>query len=357
MTGLLLDEPARSERLRKALEAEESKTEDQQPAAVTRLSQILAEAGHVDWGFDSALRISREDARCSALVSIAEYLDEAGRDRVLAEVSAHSEPETRARLLAWLAAYLSPVQAGWALELAGELEEPAHRILVVAALLPSMAEKDREDHTAACLRECREMADDARRVGAFSMLVSQLSGEHLLEARDIARSGQDEQWRNTRQSAVAVQLAKVGRVEEALDEVAALSQEGWRAEALRQMAGFFAGEEPIKRALEIAAAAPYGNLGRTDVTLVRGGKNTVQVNWSAQVAASGALASRVPASLKAELYDLLRQILHRLAGRGRGEFLMSMGPLDAMVRRLAEDKASSAVNCAAVVDAIRWWPP
>jgi hypothetical protein len=356
MAGLLLDEPARGERLRKALEAGESEEEGHRPAVLARLSGILAEAGHVDQGFEIALRISWEDMRCSALVSIAPSLDEAGRDRVLAEVSAHPEPEARARFLAWLAAYLSPVQAGRVLKLAGELEMPADRILVIAALLPSMVEKDREGHIAACLRECREMPDDAQRAGAFSALVSRLNGEHLLEARDIARSGPDEQWRNTMQSAVAVQLAKVGRVEEALDEVAALSQEGWRAEALRQMAGFLTGEGPVKRALEIAATAPYGSLSRADVTWVGGGKNTVQIDWSAQAAAVGAMAPRVPDRLKADLYDLFRQILQRLAGRGRGEFLISLDPLNAVIRRLAEDRASAAVS-EAVIDAVRWWPP
>ncbi len=356
MTGLLLEEPARRERFRKAMEAEQDETASLQPSALARLSGALAAAGYVEWGLESALRISREDARCFALVSIAEYLDEAGRDRVLTEVSAHPEPETRARLLAWLAPYLSPVQAAQALKLAAELVEPALRIQIVAALLPSMTEKDREEHAADCLRIFRDMADDAHRAQAFSALVPHLSGERLLEARAIAGSGNDEQWRNGMRSAVAVQLGKEGLVDEALDEIMKLSQEGWRADALRQLAGFLTDEGRVRRALEIAAAAPNGFISRTDTVFVRGGKNTLQVGWSAQAAAVGAIASRAPSRLTAKLYDLFRQILQRLGGGERREILILMGSLDRMARKLANDEASAALSCA-VTDVLRWWPP
>src|SRR5262249_46351276 len=99
MTALLLEEPSRSERLREALDAEERTDHDQRSAALARLSPILAYAGHVDWAMDMAVGIPDADARCSTLVWIAEYLDEAGRSRVLTEVLAHYRPETRTQFL------------------------------------------------------------------------------------------------------------------------------------------------------------------------------------------------------------------------------------------------------------------
>jgi hypothetical protein len=386
----LFDEPQRRQLFQEAIDTDRDVESNMRELAAPLLSYFLAQAGYADWSIETAQSIDGDYARSSALVGIAPFLDEAGRERALSEIAARSHPADLARMLAWISPQLSPALAEKALRIAAELKQPEDRLLVWTALVPRVSPERRaagiaatldlaktecspacqvrtiaallahvppehtEDLIGSALQSCREMEDDKHRVDAFSELLRNLPKQHLSEAAAIARSAQDQQWRNQMSAELAVRLAETGLSDRALDGIAELEDPNWRTDTLRRIGHLLKSEADIGRALQTAAFVPSGHLVRTNKTFSQRGKQIAQTKSSLQAAAIAPLTARVKADLKLTLHELWKQTLRQM-GEERTELLLSMRDLNLIIRGLSGAGVSIDVS-RAVRDVMRWWP-